>query len=276
MSYSAELFPIILAMTASGLLAGFAAGLMGIGGGIIIIPVLYVAFQVLGVTEAYLMHMTLGTTLAIVFFTGFLSARSHHKRGAVLMPLVRRWAVWIVAGSVLGAMLAPYIKNQALVILFAVLAFFMGLKFIFSLKIASEPHDHNSEPPKGGLHITLIGTLSSLMGIGGATFTVPLMTHLGVNIINAVGTAATLGVVISFSATIGYMFSGFSIDGLPPLSIGFVNLLAVGVIAPLSMSMAPVGVMVAHKIPRRLLSIIFGCFLILTSIRMGAPDLLPF
>lgn len=276
MSYSAELFPIILAMTASGLLAGFLAGLMGIGGGIVIIPALYVAFQAIGTSDAYLMHMTLGSTLAIVFFTGSLSARSHHRRGAVWMPLVRRWAVWIVLGSLLGSMLAPYIKNQALVMLFAVLAFLMGLKFIFSIKLASEPHDEAKEPPKGGLHIVIIGVLSSLMGIGGATFTVPLMTHLGVNIIKAVGTAATLGVVISFSATLGFMWSGFGVEGLPALSIGFVNLLAVAIIAPLSMAMAPVGVMVAHKIPHRALSIIFGCFLIVTSIRMGAPDLLPF
>jgi hypothetical protein len=276
MSYSAELFPIILAMTASGLLAGLLAGLMGIGGGIVIIPVLYVAFGTLGVSDVYLMHTTLGTTLAIVFFTGFLSSRSHYKRGSVWVSLVRRWALWIVVGSVLGSLLAPYIKNQALVMLFAILAFLMGLKFILSIKLASEPHDEASEPPRGGLHIILIGMFSSLMGIGGATFTVPLMTHYGVNIIKAVGSAATLGVFISFSATIGYMWSGFSIAGLPPFSIGFVNLLAVAVIAPLSMAMAPVGVMVAHKIPRRALSIIFGCFLIFTSIRMGAPELLPF
>lgn len=276
MSYSAELFPIILAMTASGLLAGFFAGLMGIGGGIVIIPVLYLAFQALGVADTYLMHMTLGSTLAIVFFTGFLSSRSHYKRGSVWLPLVRRWAIWIVLGSVAGSLLAPYIKNQALVMLFAVLAFLMGIKFIFSIKLASEPHDEAKEPPRGGLHIVLIGMLSSLMGIGGATFTVPLMTHLGVNIINAVGSAATLGVLISFSATLGYMWSGFNITELPALSIGFVNLLAVAIIAPLSMAMAPVGVLVAHRIPRRALSIIFGSFLILTSIRMGAPELLPF
>lgn len=276
MSYSAELFPLILTMTAAGAVSGFFAGLMGIGGGIIILPVLYFAFQALATPPDHLMHMSLGTTLAIVVFTAFLSSRAHYKRGAVLMPIVLSWAPFIVAGSIAGAMLAPHIKNQALVMLFATLAFIMGLKFIFHLNFAGKTDEKSSEPPKGGMVAFIIGTLSSLMGIGGATFTVPYMTHYGVAIINAVATASMLGLFISVSATAGYLYSGMGVENLPAFSFGFVNLMAVAIIAPLSMAMAPIGVMVAHKLPHRALSIIFGCFLILTSLRLGAPNLLPF
>lgn len=275
MSYSAELFPIILSMTAAGVVSGFLAGLMGIGGGIVILPVLYVAFTAIGAPPDYLMHMALGTTLAIVVFTAFLSSRSHYRRDAVLMPLVLSWAPWIVAGSIFGAMLAPHIKNQALVMLFATLAFIMGLKLIFHFDFTGKV-EKNSQPPKGGIAVFIIGIFSSLMGIGGATFSVPYMRHYGVPMINAVGSASMVGFFISLSATFGYLWSGMGIEGLPALTFGFVNLMAVAIIAPLSMAMAPVGVMVAHKIPERALSIVFGCFLILTSLRLGAPQLFIF
>jgi len=275
MNWGADLFPILLAMAASGVLAGFLAGLMGIGGGIVTVPVLYFAFGMLGVPEFYHMHITVATSLAIIIPTAVFSARAHSRHGAIDWSGVRGLGPGIIIGATVGGLLAPYVKNDALVMFFAILAFVMGLKLLLPLE-GKVIGDKIPSGTRGFGFGSFIGGASSLMGIGGATFSVPLMTLYGTAIRTAVGTASFLGLLIAIPAVISFIYAGWNIEGLPAYQLGFVNLIGVLVIAPLSTAMAPVGAALAHRIPMRLLSIIFGAFLILTAGRMGLPQYFPF
>jgi uncharacterized protein len=267
-----ELFPVLLVMALSGALAGFLAGLMGIGGGIVTVPVLYYALGILGVPAAHHMQITVATSLAIIVPTAIFSARAHHRKGAVDLAIVKSWAPWVGIGAVAGVFLAAHMKNDALVFFFAVIAAIMGLKLLlpFDERVIGKTIPAGQTGRNMGL---AIGGFSSMMGIGGATFSVPLMTLYAVPIHRAVGTASLLGLIIAVPASIGYIWSGLGNPLLPTFSLGYVNLVGVAVIAPLSSAMAPVGALVAHRTPRRLLSIIFGVFLLLTAFRMGLPDL---
>ncbi len=263
-------YTILLAMAISGAVAGFLAGLLGIGGGIIMVPVLYTAFGVIGAPEAWHMHLTVGTSLGIIIPTAYFSARSHRKKGAIMADIVRSWTPFLIAGAVFGAVVAGYLKSAELVLFFAIIALLMGIKMILPLenKILSE------KPPKKPFSIllaTFIGAASSLMGIGGATLNVPTLTLFNVPIHKAVGTASMLGLIIAIPATIAYVWNGWGLEGLPAYSFGFVNLAGILIVAPLSSLFAPLGAAPAHRLPRRVLSVIFGLFLIIAAWRMGFP-----
>lgn len=265
-----DLQPIILAMLASGLLAGFLAGMLGIGGGIVTVPILFTAFGAIGVPAELQMHLTVATSLAIIVPTAIFSARGHGARGALSVAMMKSWGPWVALGAVAGAWAASFLDSRALVGFFSVMAFLMGLKLFLPLddKIIGDG------PPRGVFGAViggLIGLFSSLMGIGGATFSVPVMTLYGMPMHRAVGTAAVLGLVISLPATLGYMVGGWGHPGLPPWSLGYVNLAGVLVIAPAAMAMAPVGVAVAHKLSHRRLSLLFGLFLFIAAGRMALP-----
>jgi len=267
-----QIIEIVVAMAISGAVAGFMAGLLGIGGGIVMVPVLYAAFGVVGVPEAWHMHLTVATSLAIVIPTAYFSSREHRKKGAIREDIIRSWTPFVIAGAVFGTVLAGSLKSAELVLFFAAIAFFMGIKMILPLedKIVSKT------PPKKPLSLVLgtaIGAASSLMGIGGATISVPTMTLFNVPIHKAVGTASLLGLIIAIPATLGYIWLGWGVEGLPAYSIGYVNLIGVLVVAPLTSVMAPLGARVAHLLPRRTLSIIFGLFLIVAAWRMAFPIL---
>jgi uncharacterized membrane protein YfcA len=267
-----ELIPIIAALAASGLLAGFLAGLMGIGGGIVTVPILYFAFGLMGLPEEVRMHVTVATSLAAIVPTAIISSRSHARHGAVDMKLVRSWGPVIGVGAVIGAISASYLSAAGLVLFFAVMAFLMGLKMILPL----EDKIIAAAPPVGPVGQTLAGGLgfvSSLMGIGGATFSVPTMTLCNFAIHRAVGTAALLGLFISLPATLSYIWAGWGEVSGPGWMIGYVNLPGMIIIAPLSSAMAPVGVVAAHSMSRRLLSAVFGAFLIVAGLRMAWPFL---
>ena len=261
---------IIVAMAISGAVAGFLAGLLGIGGGIIMVPVLYTAFGMIGVPEAWHMHLTVGTSLGIIIPTAYFSARAHRKKGAIMGDIVRSWTPFLIAGAVFGAVVAGNLKSAHLVLFFAIIAFLMGIKMILPLedKVLSQ------KPPEKPLKFvlaTFIGAASSLMGIGGATLSVPTMTLFNVPIHKAVGTASMLGLIIAIPATTGYVWNGWEVEGLPAYSFGFVNLAGVLIVAPLSALFAPLGVRVAHLLPRRVLSVIFGLFLVIAAWRMAFP-----
>ena len=269
-----DLLPIMLAMLASGLLAGFLAGLLGIGGGIVTVPILFTAFGIVGAPAEVQMHLTVATSLAIIVPTSIFSARSHAARDAVSMEMLKSWGPGIAIGALAGAWAATILDTKALVGFFAVMATLMGLKLFLPL----DDKVIGSTPPKGPVGAAiggLIGLFSSLMGIGGATFSVPVMTLYGMPIHRAVGTAAVLGLVIALPATLGYVIGGFGHPGLPAWSVGYVNLAGVLVIAPAAMAMAPVGVAVAHKLPHRRLSLLFGVFLFIAAGRMAYPLLAP-
>ncbi|MEE8371144.1 MAG: sulfite exporter TauE/SafE family protein, partial [Sphingomonadales bacterium] len=259
-----QLYPIILALAVSGLLAGFLAGLMGIGGGIVTVPILYFALGIIGAPAEAQMHITVATSLAVIVPTAIFSSRAHAKRDALDWALIKSWGPTLGLGAVIGTFTAAQVSSAGLVGFFAVMAAVMGLKLILPL----ENKVLAAAPPLGiaGKALSaLVGGFSSLMGIGGATFSVPLMTLFSMPIHRAVGTASLLGLIIALPAVLGYIWAGWGAVAGPGWTLGYVNLAGFIIIAPLSSMMAPLGAAAAHAISRRLLSVVFGIFLLIAA-----------
>jgi uncharacterized membrane protein YfcA len=263
---ASELALLIVALLVAGVVAGFLAGLLGIGGGGVLVPVLYEVFRVLDVDESVRMHLVLGTTLAIILPTSLKSFAGHRARGTVDMALLKRVAPWIVAGVVLGTLTVKASSGDVLKWVWVVAAGLIAIKMAFGRedwRLA----DYLPPSPWPQLGALLIGIVSTLMSIGGATFVVPLLTLYGQSIITAVSTASGVGPLIALPGVIGFAWAGWDASGLPPLSIGYVNLLGMAIVAPLSVWAAPYGVRLAHRIPRRTLELAFAAFLASISIR---------
>jgi uncharacterized membrane protein YfcA len=263
---ASELALLIVALLVAGVVAGFLAGLLGIGGGGVLVPVLYEVFRVLDVDESVRMLLVLGTTLAIILPTSLKSFAGHRARGTVDMALLKRVAPWIVAGVVLGTLTVKASSGDVLKWVWVVAAGLIAIKMAFGRedwRLA----DYLPPSPWPQLGALLIGIVSTLMSIGGATFVVPLLTLYGQSIITAVSTASGVGPLIALPGVIGFAWAGWDASGLPPLSIGYVNLLGMAIVAPLSVWAAPYGVRVAHRIPRRTLELAFAAFLASISIR---------
>lgn len=255
------------AMLATGGIGGILAGLLGIGGGIVIVPVLEAVLGQFGVDDAIRMHVAVGTSLATIVPTSIASARAHHRRHAVDLPLVRRWAVFVLIGSLAGTLIASGVHSDVLSALFGIVALVIAVKMMLPVqgKVLAPG------VPRGSLVPVIpasIGALSSMMGIGGGTFSVMTLTLFNEPIHRAVGTAALLGLVISLPGTIGFMITGFADPRLPPGSIGYVNLIGFACIAPATFLTAPLGAAIAHGLPKRRLSLLFGIFLLIVSLRM--------
>ncbi len=256
-----------LALLATGVVAGFIAGLLGVGGGIVVVPVLYLLFTALGVPEEVKMHVAVGTSLSTIVFTSLSSLNAHNKKGAVDWDLFRSWAPGIIVGVLLGTGLAAFFSGKTLTGFFGVVALLVAAWMAFSpthLQLFSGL-------PTGifkWLVTGVIGIVSALMGIGGGTLSVPTMTLSGYPIHRAVGTASAIGFLIGVPGTIGMIFGGWDRQGLPPFSLGFVNLLGLALILPASMLLAPWGARAAHALPVRGLKIAFAVFLALTAARM--------
>ena len=263
---ASELALLIVALLVAGVVAGFLAGLLGIGGGGVLVPVLYEVFRVLDVDESVRVHLVLGTTLAIILPTSLKSFAGHRARGTVDMALLKRVAPWIVAGVVLGTLTVKASSGDVLKWVWVVAAGLIAIKMAFGRedwRLA----DHLPPSPWPQLGALLIGIVSTLMSIGGATFVVPLLTLYGQSIITAVSTASGVGPLIALPGVIGFAWAGWDASGLPPLSVGYVNLLGMAIVAPLSVWAAPYGVRLAHRIPRRTLELAFAAFLASISIR---------
>lgn len=257
---------LIAGLLIAGLVAGFLAGLLGIGGGGIIVPVLYEALRALDIDPAIRMHLVLGTCLAIIVPTSLKSFAGHRALGTVDIPLLKRVAPYVVAGVVLGSMTAKIASGEVLKWVWVIAATTVAIKMALGREDwrISDHLPPSPWPQLGGL---LVGFISTLMSIGGATFVVPLLTLFGKPILQAVSTAAGVGPLIAIPGVIGYMWAGWDAPGLPPFSIGYVNLLAAVIVAPLSVWAAPLGVRVAHRIPRRTLELAFAAFLTTISVR---------
>lgn len=262
----ADLLPLIAILAASGLLAGFVAGLLGVGGGIITVPVLEYLLRFAGVPEEYRMHVAVATSLAAIIPTSLTSARSHHARGALDWDLVRRWAAPMFAASFAGSLLASRAPFAVLAGVFGTVALLISLKMLL-------PLDHlraSSQVPRGiggAALATLIGGVSAVMGIGGGTLTVPTLNLCGYPIHRAVGTASFFGIVISIPGTAGYLLAEPPVT-LPWATIGYVSVVGLAIITPGSMLTATLGARVAHSLSRRRLSQAFGLFLLLVGSRM--------
>jgi len=261
-----ELVMLVAALIVAGLVAGFLAGLLGIGGGGVLVPVLYEVFRILDVDPAIRMHMVLGTTLAIIAPTSLKSFAGHRAKGSVDLALLKRVAPWIVVGVVVGILTAKASSGNFLKWVWVISAGLVALKMALGRedwRVGNEP------PPRPWPEIGagVIGFISTLMSIGGATFVVPLLTLYGYPILSAVATASGIGPLIALPGVIGFAWAGWDAPGLPPLSLGFVSLIGMAIVAPLSVYAAPYGVRLAHNIPRRWLELAFAAFLASVSIR---------
>ena len=261
-----ELLPLIGILALSGLVAGFVAGLLGVGGGIVTVPVLEYSLRFAGVPEDYRMHVAVATSLAAIIPTAMSSARSHHARGAVDWDMARKWAVPMVLAAFAGSLLASHAPVAVLAGLFGVVALLIALKMLL-------PLDHlraTEAVPRGagGFSLAaLIGGVSAMMGIGGGTLAVPTLNLCGYPIHRAVGTASFFGLLISVPGTLGYLLAKPGVV-LPWLTVGFVSVAGLLVIAPGSMLTATLGARTAHALSRRRLSQAFGVFLVLVGTRM--------
>ena len=255
------------AMLATGCVAGVLAGLFGIGGGIVIVPVLESTLGFLGVDPAIRMHVAVATSLATIIPTSIASARAHHLRQAVDVDIVRRWALFVLFGSVLGSYVASQLHSNVLAIVFATLAMLVAIKMV----LLPKTRNLTESVPRGPLVMlipTAIGGLSSMMGIGGGTFSVMTLTLFGQPIHRAGGTAALFGLVISLPGTIGFIVNGMSDVRVPPGSLGYVNLIGFALIAPATVITAPLGAKLAHRFSEKKLGLLFGMFLFVASLRL--------
>jgi uncharacterized membrane protein YfcA len=262
-----ELLVYFIGLLITGVIGGLIAGLFGVGGGIVIVPILFWIFTSLNFPNEILMHMVIGSSLATIIPTSISSARAHYHRGSIEIDIIKKWAPGIFLGAIIGGLSGKYFSVNELKYLFASIAFLVALNMFFK-----EPLRLGNNFPKSRLlniiMSSLIGLVSSLMGVGAGTLGVPALVALSVPIHKAIGTAAALGLFIAVPATLGLAFSGFNIPNRPPMSIGYVNLIAFFIMFPLTVFFAPVGVKLAHRINQRALKSIFGVFLIITSIKM--------
>lgn len=255
----------LLAMT--GVIGGLLAGLLGVGGGIVVVPVLYHVFSYLEIDAAYRMHLAVGTSLATIIPTSIRSMRAHQQKQSFDATLFRQWAPGIFVGVIVGSWLANLADFAALTSVFACVALAVAIHMGFGR------HDLvlAQAPPEGLIRAgitTCIGSLSAMMGIGGGTLSVPIMTLLGVPIHRAIGTAAGLGAVIAVPGVIGFTIGGWGTSGLPPFSVGYVNWLGFALIVPTTILTVPLGANIAHSLDPRPLRRAFAFFLAVTAIRM--------
>ena len=264
---SSELINLLLVLAAAAAVAGFMAGLLGVGGGIIMVPALYYAFTVLDFDIATRMHLSVGTSLAIIIPTSIISTKTHMEYDAVDFRMVRSFGIFILLGVIAGTFLAVSLKTPSLVLFFSVFAFMVGLFFIFVREKLMDNPKKISDLVKN-ISGVIIGFISIPLGIGGGSLMVPFMRTFGYDIRKSIGTAAAVGFLIALSGTITMITGGKIIDNInTPFSIGYINLLGFIVFVPVTMIMARIGAKAVYKIDKKLLSKIFGIFLILVSIR---------
>ena len=262
-----ELTNLLFVLAAAAAVAGFMAGLLGVGGGIIMVPALYYAFTVLDFDIITRMHLSVGTSLAIIIPTSVISTKTHMEYDAVDFGMVKSFGIFILLGVIAGTFLAVNLKTPALVLFFSIFAFLVGLFFIFVREKLMENPKTISEFVKKISGI-LIGFISVPLGIGGGSLMVPFMRTFGYDIRKSIGTAAAVGFLIAVTGTVTMITGGEIINNVnAPFSIGYINLLGFIVFVPVTMVMARLGAKAVYKIDKKLLSKIFGTFLIVVSIR---------
>ena len=258
---------LIAALLVAGLSAGLIAGLLGVGGGIIIVPVLFRLFTILGVDPGVAMHLAVGTSLASIIPTSISAVRSHLLRDAVDLALLRRWAPAVVAGVLCGTAAASAVRGEVLTGLFGAVALLVALYMTFVPERARLRDALPGPAIQAGI-AAVIGGFSSMMGIGGGTLTVPSLVLCDYPIRRAVATSSAIGMVIAIPGAIGFVVAGWGAPGLPPFSFGYVSWLGLVLIVPTAMITAPIGARLAHSINPRLLKRAFAVFLVLTSAHM--------
>ena len=260
------LLPVAALLLCAGLLAGMVAGLLGVGGGIILVPVLEVLLGTIGVPPGLRMHVAVATSMSTIIATAIASSRAHHARGATDWTLIRHWAPGLMTGGLAGALLAARANGSLLTGMFGLVSLLVAVKMYL-------PFDHwriRDRVPLGlggNLISGFIAIVSAMLGIGGGMLGVPAMTLLGKPLHRAVGTGAPFGLLISAPATIGYLLARPGVP-LPGFTIGLVSVLGFVLIVPASVLMAPLGAKLAHALSRRALSQAFAVFLFIVAMRM--------
>jgi uncharacterized protein len=252
----------------AGAIAGYLAGLFGIGGGTVLVPAFFQVFGAIGVPDSARMHLSVGSSLAIVVVTSIRSYLAHKRHNAVDAELLRGWIIAVPAGALLASAAAAYMSSGMLRAVFAVVCILIALKLLIGRDDWRLGMDLPPNPVRA-LVGTAIGFLSTLMGIGGGVLNNTFMTAYGRPIHQAVATSAGIGMLIAIPGFLGYIWAGWGQPGLPPLSTGFVNWLAVALLIPISLIVTPYGVKTAHALPKRKLELLLGAYLVLVAMRFG-------
>ena len=256
-------FLLIMAVTA--IVAGFFAGFFGIGGGIITVPCLFYIFGAVGIDKSFIMHLAVGTSFAIIIPTAIMSVFTHYKHQAVDFGVIKTYGIFVVIGVIIGSFFAASMETKSLVLFFSIIIYLLAINLIF-LK----------DKTKIKLKFTLlqrtvlgfiVGFVSSLMGIGGAIMNVPILKFVGYTINKAIGSAASIGFLISVFGFLGFLVSGILVETDIPLSVGFINIPAFLIFIPITVMMAKVGASTVHKIKREIIAKLFGFFLIIIASR---------
>lgn len=249
-----------------GIFGGFVAGLFGVGGGMTLVPFMYMIFLAQGMPAEHVIHLSLGTSMATILLTSISSMRAHHAHGAVRWDIVKSFAPGLVIGTLSGSFLAAWVPTRPLAITFTAIVYYASLQMMLDYK----PKPHRQLPGSAGMVATgtAIGAVSSLVAAGGGFLSIPFMVFCNVAIHNAVGTSAALGFPIAVAGTVGYVVSGMKATGLPEYSFGFIYLPAFIGVVTISFLMAPVGAKLAHRLPVKQLKRAFGGFLALLATKM--------
>jgi uncharacterized membrane protein YfcA len=265
---ASELALFAAMIVAGGAATGLLAGLFGVGGGAVIVPVLYEVFRLTHVPEEVRMQLCVGTSLAIIIPTSIRSFRAHRKLGNLPVEILRRWALPIIAGVVIGGLIAAVAPPAVFKVAFVVVATLLGIRFLFG----TGGWKLGEQLPDGHILMTIyglvIGLYSALMGVGGGAVSTVILTLYGQPILTAIGLSAGAGVLISTTGALSFMLAGLQHQSLmPPLSIGYVSLIGFVLMAPVTSLVAPIGARIAHAMSKRKLEIAFGLFLLLIGLR---------
>ena len=258
-------FALVMALTA--IPVGFSAGLFGIGGGLISVPVLYYIFGALGLSNDYLMHLAVGTSFAIIVPTSISSVLAHHKFKAVDFNIVKTYGLYAILGAILGTIFTSTLKTEQLILFFVIVTFFLGVYLIF-LKEKKIESNLNFKTYYKIFFGFVSGFISAPMGIGGAIMNVPVLKFFGFSINRAIGSAAAVGFLIATTASIGFLITGNYKEINAPLSIGFINIPAFLIFVPITIFMAKLGARTVHNIDKKLITKLFGLFNLLVSTRL--------
>lgn len=260
-----DLVFLAVTLVAAGALTGLLAGVFGVGGGAVVVPVLYEVFRVIGVPEDVRMPLCVGTSLAVIIPTSIRSFNAHRAKGMVDMSILKIWAVPVVLGVILGSYIARFAPADLFKIIFVIVAVFSALRLLF----AADRWKLGAEMPGKllmSLYGAVIGVLSALMGIGGGQLSSLFMTFYGRPIHQAVATSSGLGVIISIPGALGFIYAGWpKMAVLPPLSLGYVSLIGFLLFVPTSVWTAPIGARLAHRLSKRKLEVVFGLFLLIVA-----------
>jgi len=256
-------FLLIMSLTA--IVAGFFAGFFGIGGGIITVPCLFYIFGAIGINKSFIMHLAVGTSFAIIVPTAIMSVFTHYKHKAVDFGVVRTYGIFVVTGVIIGSFFAASMQTKSLVLFFSIIIYLLALNLIF-IKDKTKIKLKFNLLQRTVLGF-IVGFVSSLMGIGGAIMNVPILKFVGYTINKAIGSAASIGFLISIFGSLGFLISGLLIKTDIPLSAGFINIPAFLIFIPITIIMAKVGATAVHKIKRQIIAKLFGFFLLIIASR---------